>query len=707
MNVRVERAGNRILLSSQAPTPGLKTSIPGAYWRATEGVWSMPLELTTCHLLRERFGSRLQIGPALTAWARGEKATRERAASLALAADASLDRLPDVAPHLHAAMDTRKYQRAGVRFIMEATGRDDRRRALLADTVGLGKTIQGIAAVLESGEPGPYLIAAPKGAAELVWGKEIRKWVGDGARVVTLPESKVKRNSILSALATDYNRNPASLARTWVITHPAIVRTQTWWICLECAPALGAARKPDRNDLMRWVKTPSATKYKAGMVQELDCGHEKTSRTPVVHDHTFPQLFTMEYGAVIADESDQILIRLTGTPNLQRRGMEMLRDLVRPGGLRLAMSGTPFRSKPHQIWSTLNWLDPVRWSAKWRFIGQYWTLGGYSGYTVGDFLDDREQFLVDELKDVMIRRTRDMVRDDLPPKLYPSNVDQYGESGLTQGIYLPMTAKQLQAYQQMEKEGSAAIDGGDVTAIGILAELTRLKQFAGAEGQVLPGGEFRPKAAGNKYEWIVEFLRELGFPDKPATKLVIASQFTQLLNAFKEGVEREFKGKVGQAMITGEVSSTAKRSAIVDRFEGPDSGLDLLWINTKAGGSAITLDQAEIMVVLDETWVSDEQEQLEGRIDNRQPERRIVPRSYYYLRSTGSIEESIAAANAAAKERGERILNGAAIAARAKELTHRRTEFTGGPEGKIRQCRGCGVARNQWHLGDCRWDGDF
>jgi hypothetical protein len=68
--------------------------------------------------------------------------------------------------------------------------------------------------------------------------------------------------------------------------------------------------------------------------------------------------------------------------------------------------------------------------------------------------------------------------------------------------------------------------------------------------------------------------------------------------------------------------------------------------------------------------VADEQEQLEGRIDNRQPERRIVPRSYYYLRSSGSIEEGIARANAAAKERGERILNGAAIARMAKEIMH-------------------------------------
>jgi SNF2 family DNA or RNA helicase len=287
---------------------------------------------------------------------------------------------------------------------------------------------------------------------------------------------------------------------------------------------------------------------------------------------------------------------------------------------------------------------------------------------IGGFIEDREDLLVDELKDVMIRRTRDMVRNDLPPKGYPSNVAD--DSGLTPGIYLPMTKKQRAAYEQMEKSGTASLDGGDVNAIGVLAELTRLKQFAGAEG-ALVGGAFQPIAAGNKYDWIVEFLRELGFPDRPATKIVIASQFTQLLNAFRDGVAKEFRLKPERyGVVTGEETGP-RRLATVNRFEDTDSDLDLLWINTKAGGSAITLDAAEIMVVLDETWVSDEQEQLEGRIDNRQPERRIVPRSYYYLRSEGSLEENIAAANAEAKARGERILNGAAIAKRAKELTHR------------------------------------
>jgi hypothetical protein len=68
------------------------------------------------------------------------------------------------------------------------------------------------------------------------------------------------------------------------------------------------------------------------------------------------------------------------------------------------------------------------------------------------------------------------------------------------------------------------------------------------------------------------------------------------------------------------------------------------------------------MVVLDETWVDDEQQQLEGRIDNRKPERKISPRSYYYLRSFDTVEEGIARRNAEAKANGARLLDGGALA---------------------------------------------
>lgn len=653
MKVRIEKAGNRILLAADRPTS--LRSIPGSYLRKDK-IWSVPLDLETCAMLREQYGVRLEIGPTLWAWAKEAKAARAGLQATAASYDATLNLLPTVAPKLAGAMSSRTYQRSAARFIADARGRDGRRRSLIADTVGLGKTAEALAGVLESGVPGPHLIICPKTAVNKTWVAEINRWL-PGDEVITVPDGRAARDNILNSLVARANnwatdglpREPTSLHRTWVVLHPAAIRTQTWWDCPECG---------------------SPTRYTTRPTSELDCGHAK-GRAKVRHDHTFPQLFQVGWGSVIVDESDQVLIRLTGTPNLQRRGAELIRDLVRPDGLRIAMSGTPFRSKPDQMWSTLNWLDPVRWSGKWRWLERYWEVSqsGYGGsYVKGKFIEERDGMLLAELSDVMLRRERADVRGDLPAKLY-AGTPLNGDDGPV-GVWLDMSKPQAAAYKQMAETATATIEGGEVSAIGVLAEITRLRQFAGAEGR-MAGTEFFPLAKGCKFDWLVEFLVSLGLPGTPASKVVIASQFTKLLEAFQGGVEQALKLRSDRTgMITGNVSQL-QRDRYIDEFEDVDSTLDVLFINTKAGGSSITLDAADIMVILDETNVDDEQEQLEGRIDNRNPERKIVPRTYYYLRTIGTVEERIAIANAEAKAKGKRILDGMKPAEFAKRILAR------------------------------------
>lgn len=626
--VRIEKAGNRILVGSEGRLSGLSSSIPGAYFRK-DGFWSVALEFENCVLLRERYGNRLVIGPALAEWARQEKAHRVEMKTTSARLDSELLSLPGMAPKLAIAMEDRPYQKSGVRFIVDTKGRDGRRRCLLADTVGLGKTAEALGACLESGVPGPYLIVAPKTSVNSTWRAEINRWL-PGDEVITIPDGRVERDNVLNSLVSR-----SDLDRTWVVVHPYAIRTQTWWDCADC---------------------DSPTKFTRRPMQTLDCGHTKGALTRKRHDHTFPQLFAIEWGGIVVDESHDILIMKTGTPNLQRTGADLLAARVRPGGVRLAMSGTPNRSKPHQTWSTLNWLDPVRYSGKWRFLEKYWEVSqsGYGGsYMIGKFREEREQMMYEELSDIMLRRERSQVRADLPGRDRVSNVDTEA-TGLPAGIWLEMTPAQAKTYAQMAKMAEVTLEGGTLSPVGVLAEMTRLKQFACSTG-TLAGGTFIPTAGGNKYEWLVGFMRQLGFPEAPATKLVFASQFTKLLKAFGPALEAEFKIKVGY--VTGE-ETQRKRDENIAAFEDPDSGLDMLLINTKAGGSSITLDAADIMVVDDETEVDDEQEQLEGRIDNRNPERKIVPRSYYYLRSLGTLEERIAVRNAEAKAEGKKLMDG-------------------------------------------------
>lgn len=678
MTVLVERVGERIYLRSARPISGLSKDIPGAnYGKRPYPRWSLPLGMDVCTLLREKFGGELEIGPELWQWARNWRADEARARELSGSDIVTLERVPGLFPRLaDAIVQDRPYQTIGARWI--ANGRN----TLIGDTVGLGKTVQALAGVIESSVSGPYLVICPKTAVELVWAPEIRHWL-PGHEVVTLPEGRAKRDAILNALGAKTTVfGLASLDRTWVVVHPEMVRTQSWWICGLCGSETKLTHKP----------------------KVLVCEHDPR-KTKTRHDHEFPQLFSTEWGVIIADESDKSVLRSTGTPTLTRRGMELLRDdCVREEGLRLAQSGTPFRSRPHLLWSTLNWLRPDEYPAYWRWAEMYFEIEeGYGGSRkVGRLRPDREAMLYRDLDRIMLRRTRQEVAKYLPKKMYIGTHLIPGDEDSPVAVWMPMEPAQDRAYQQMLKTSSAIIEGGTVNAVGILAELTRLKQFATSAGKIemitkmvkyrevdpvtheigewareeptarqrkegKPGKfkrreelvpVFRPAFPSNKFAYILQMLTELGYPDDPQGKVIIVSQFTATLELFGEALADRFGvGSVGY--VTGSVTGKA-RKAIVDAFEQPigEPGPLIMMLNTKAGGSAITLDQADDMILLDQTWIPDDQEQAEGRNDNRRPEEKILQRRYHYLMSQGTVEVGIALTNAERSSNGQMILDG-------------------------------------------------
>lgn len=632
MPVNLELAGNRIYLTSDYPTKGLGQTVPGANFSTTGGPhWSLPLNIEACLALRERFGAELRIGKSLSAWYRIAYAERERLHALAMASDGELKRLPRVAPDLATAMERRTYQRSGTRFTADA------RNVLIADDPGLGKTLIGMGSVVENGVLGPYLVVCPKTAVLSVWARELPRWLrAMKPTVVTVPDGRAKRDDILDDLAADYTVGSLQLKdgrldNTWVVVHPEMVRTKSWWGCKQCG-----------------VETPRTAKPK-----ELECGHDPV-QAPIRHDHEFPQLFGVQWGAVICDESDRAIIRLTGTPTQVRNGMELLP--VREDGMRVAMSGTPFRGKPHLLWSTLNWLDPKKYGGKWRWVGQFWKTGGYTGYEIGDYLSpEHEQKLWDSLKGIMLRRTKSEVAPDLPPKGYVGSPIAPDDPASPVGIWLPMDLKQAKAYKEMLDQTAAELDGGRLEAIGELAIATRLQQFATSAGRMV-GTEFKPALPSNKFDWLTEALQEWGFPGDPCTKVIVASRYTQVLKMFADELLKFKDGRkaapIKSLMLTGEVSGVA-RAGLIDRFNDSNQGPHVMFLQVKTGGVAITIDTADKMVLLDESDV-DTMLQVEDRIHRVSKPR---PVEYYYLRSEGTVDVGIAMVNAQRGKDSRRLLD--------------------------------------------------
>jgi SNF2 family DNA or RNA helicase len=614
--------GKRIHVATEDGSPlRLADVIPGAYFREREERWSVPLGMATCRLLRAEFGEALEIGPRLWAWAAAEIEAEKHQKALGTGLGAvELPVIEQGYPRLAQALQSRPYQTRGARFI------SDGRAVLVADDPGLGKTTTTIAGIAESGVEGPYLVAAPVAAMSDAWEREIRTRLGDSARTHVVTGSKARREKALS-LALD--SSPEEARRTWVIINIEMLRTKSWWDCPECGDRWEASDKP-----------------KSSIV---DCGHNP-QRVSTVHVHQFHELFGYRWGAIVMDECQRSLLRNTGKQSQTRSGAMLLE-----GDLRIALSGTPMRGKPQRLWGVLNWLDRKRFSSRWAFIQRYWevTASGYGGaLEIGDFIEERADIFNTDLDRYMLRRSKLEVSPELPKKAYMGTpLDPEVNPDWEVAVWLPMTPAQEKAYAQMLATGTAELNGSNLNAVGILAILTRLKQFASSHGNVIvhPDGseEFRPAAPSNKLDWLEQFLMErniIGDPDEePTGKVVIVSQFTSLLSLCANKLFADYGLKY--ARITGAVTGS-KRQHEIDRFNDPDSGVNVMFLNTLAGGVAITLDAADDMVFLDETHVPDDQKQAEGRIDNRRPEVKVAQRRYWYLKSLETIDEAIARTNA-------------------------------------------------------------
>jgi SNF2 family DNA or RNA helicase len=587
----------------------LKARLPGpARWDGTNKVWLFPLSWDTCVKAREmanKYDAEIKIAPDLSAWALQEKARQETIPDVQSMDLVKLERVERYYPAIWDALVSRPFQSVGAAFAAR------NRSCLIADQPGLGKTIQSIAAVIESGTTGPILVVAPKNAAKLTWPQELDKWVPHEMRVVI--GAHLTPSQRVSHLRSSIEVAAHGGERVWVLTSPNYVRI-----------------KAEVDSFGNYIKKDGKNQIK-------------------IVGEAISDFFDIEWSAIIIDESHQTIAGGSGNKkkwSAQKQGLGALK--VRENGLRLALSGTPFRGKEEYLWGQLNWLKPELFRSYWRWIGDHFDSHQDAyGMVIGNIIDVDKMYK--EASTVMIRRTKAEVAADLPPKIYNT-------------IWLDMEPQQARAYDEIERKAQAELEGGILQTTGVLAELTRLKQFAGSYGK-LDGDVFRPTLPSNKFEWLVEFLDERGIDravhgDSDAEraklpKIVVASQFSKLIDAFEGGLKEQ---GILAHKFTGDTPD-GKREAIKDDFQNyAGSDVRVLLLTTTAGGVSLTLDAADEMVILDETWNTSDQEQVEDRLHRLS---RIHQVTIWKVFSKGTIEEHIFKANADAEFNIKSVLDGA------------------------------------------------
>lgn len=179
--IKAEIEGNRIYIDSAPSDKEECEMIPGSRWEKNTRRWHCPISWGACKALRGVFGTRLEIGPKLSAWAKRELEER---------INPSLDIREALEANNHGLFDKRLYpfQVAGAQFLFTA------KQALLSDPMGAGKTVQVIAAA-KARTLLPALVVCPS-SMRRTWGREVKKW-WPGVPVYVVEGTATQRAKIL------------------------------------------------------------------------------------------------------------------------------------------------------------------------------------------------------------------------------------------------------------------------------------------------------------------------------------------------------------------------------------------------------------------------------------------------------------------------------------------------------------------------------
>lgn len=574
--------------------------IPGArFIPADKGGpgWRLPLDLTSGDMLRDAFGDALELTDEVRKWGWKQRRKAEGLKALANADDAELKRLPDILPQMEAAIAGYSLKGRGFdgnrfpdSFRQERPARPYQRADIAfmaqadcinANQPGTGKTLEAIGSVFESGDDeGSHLIVAPKTSLDTVWVPHLTMWQPHPVLTTSGDDSPaVRQKTVARALAMHETGEPFFL-----VMNPHMIRFQQ-----------------DKTQEPVFVRD----------------GDPEFPIGPV-----YPELFDIQWSFFTMDEYHKMGLNNPKT-------MLARAALAIEAGRKQLLSGTPFGGQPIKLWAALHFLDPGSFTSKWRWAAQWLEIEEEEyGKKIHGVRDDRRDAFDAHLNPYMVRRTKAEVLPQLPAKQY---VD----------VWCDMTPTQEKQYKKFAEDAEIKIAEENLSATGILAEYTRLKQFADAHQKVQnTNGTIKvlPTFESGKLPHVKDWLESRGITGKKDTEegdsqVVLFSQFSAMIDMVEEWMTKQ---GIACAKITGDVKKN-ERTRLVKEFQA-EGGPRVMLMTTTAGGVSITLDRASDVGFLDETWNPDDQEQGEDRIHRGS---RIHQVTCYYFRSKGTVEEYI------------------------------------------------------------------
>lgn len=270
----------------------------------------------------------------------------------------------------------------------------------------------------------------------------------------------------------------------------------------------------------------------------------------------------------------------------------------------LPMSGTPIINRPAELFPILNMINPKQFNSFWEFAFQYCDpKTGYGGHWDFSGASNLEE-LHEIVSEIMIRRTKSEVMEELPPKqrtTVPVDISNRKTYNKARNDFISWVEENMSTQKAMRALKAVA-----------LVRLGTLKRIA-AEGKI--------KAIK---EWIQNWMEDTG------EKLVVFAIHKSVVGKLKEAFP--------EAKIIDGSTAMKKRKASVDKFQNNDN-CRLIIGNIQAMGVGLTLTASSTVLFAEIGWTPGEHNQAEDRVLRIGQEADSV--NIYYIVGKDTIEEDI------------------------------------------------------------------
>ncbi len=296
---------------------------------------------------------------------------------------------------------------------------------------------------------------------------------------------------------------------------------------------------------------------------------------------------------------------------------------------KLCLTGTPLENHLGELWSQFDFLMP-------GFLGSRKHFNRYFKTPIESHGNgERQTRLVHLIRPFLLRRRKEQVAKDLPPKteIVREVVLEGAQARLYESIRVTMEQR---VRQLLASRGLAR------SHIEMLDALLKLRQTC-CHPKLVKLDSARGIEESAKTELLMEMLVELISEGK---KILLFSQFTEMLGLIENEV---MNAGIPYVKLTGR---TRKRDEAIDAFQHGD--VPLFLISLKAGGTGLNLTAADTVIHYDPWWNPAVENQASDRAHRIG---QTKPVFIYKLVASNTVEEKIMSMQQAKKSLADQTLN--------------------------------------------------